>query len=220
MGFRHLVVLFVGLLTQRVFSSILTFELPDKEKMCFYEHIDKGVQSTFMFQVVVGGNNDVDLQITAPNKQVLYNDVKKQYGSFTWVPELTGPYSFCFSNEFSSFTHKLVFFAMQVGEDKLMAETSEDSEEHATAMTLMESASENIHSSLTKAASAQIYFRNREAGGRQFAENLNLHVILWSIGETVAVLVVGLGQVMVLRSFFSGPSSSSRSRSANGSVAT
>ena len=34
-----------------VFCGELTFELPDNEKMCFHELIDKGVESTLEFQV-------------------------------------------------------------------------------------------------------------------------------------------------------------------------
>ena len=29
----------------------LTFELPDNEKQCFYEHIESGIKSTLEFQV-------------------------------------------------------------------------------------------------------------------------------------------------------------------------
>lgn len=82
----------------------------------------------------------------------------------------------------------------------------------------MDNTCANMHGYLTKAASAQVYFRHREAAGRVFAESLNLHVMMWSVGETVAVLVVGLGQVLVLRSFFSG--TGPRRASPNGMVST
>ena len=36
---------------QAVFGGELTFELPDNERMCFYENVDKGVQATIEFQV-------------------------------------------------------------------------------------------------------------------------------------------------------------------------
>ena len=35
-----------------VFGGELTFELPDNDKMCFYENVDKGVQATIEFQVM------------------------------------------------------------------------------------------------------------------------------------------------------------------------
>lgn len=67
-----------------------------------------------MLQVITGGNYDVDLEIMSPGKRVLYKDMKKQYDSFTWTTDVEGEYQFCFSNEFSTFTHKLVYFDFQV----------------------------------------------------------------------------------------------------------
>ena len=49
-------------------------------------------------------------------RKVLYKQVKKQYDSFTWTAEKTGEYVACFSNEFSTFSHKLVYIDFQVGE--------------------------------------------------------------------------------------------------------
>lgn len=37
-----------------VFGGELTFELPDNEKQCFFELIDKDVESTLEFQVLTG----------------------------------------------------------------------------------------------------------------------------------------------------------------------
>ncbi|KAL8599912.1 hypothetical protein ACOMHN_057689 [Nucella lapillus] len=219
-----LIVLLLGLLDHRVFSkeTELTFELPDNDKMCFHEKIDKNVRSTLSYQVVGGGNYDVDLEITAPNGQYLYQEAKQQDGTFTWVPSATGAYTFCFSNEFSTFTHKIVYFHLQVGEDRALEEVLQVNEEedaaHTAAMTLMESSSENIHKFLSLASSSQSFFRNRETGGRQFAEDLNHRVVLWSLGETMAVLVVGLGQVLVLRSFFARPSP--HTSTTNGCIST
>jgi len=74
-------------------------------------------QFTFAFivpQVITGGNYDVDLEIFAPSQRSLYKDTKKQYDSFTWTTDVEGEYQFCFSNEFSTFTHKLVYFDFQV----------------------------------------------------------------------------------------------------------
>ena len=52
--------------------------------------------------------------LTDPTKKVLYKQVKKQYDSHTWTAERTGEYVACFSNEFSTFSHKLVYIDFQV----------------------------------------------------------------------------------------------------------
>ncbi|XP_076081356.1 transmembrane emp24 domain-containing protein 7-like isoform X2 [Mytilus galloprovincialis] len=182
-----------------VFAGELTFELPDNERQCFFEQIEKGVQSTLEFQVISGGQYDVDMELTAPNGQVLYKDVKKQYDSFTWTPDQSGVFKFCFSNEFSTFTHKIVYFDFQVGDEKPLFEQEG---KHATAMTLMETSAVNIHEDLRNILDDQTHHRLREAQGRVFAENLNDRVFYWSLGQSLIILFVGIGQVLVLRSFF------------------
>ena len=84
------------------------------------------------FQVVTGGHYDVDVVLTDPTRKVLYKEIKKQYDrwarfsrdwakllsfvcfSFNWKAEKTGEYIACFSNEFSTFSHKLVYIDFQV----------------------------------------------------------------------------------------------------------
>lgn len=68
-------------------------------------------------QVVTGGHYDVDCRLEDPDGTVLYKEMKKQYDSFTFTAARNGTYKFCFSNEFSTFTHKTVYFDFQVGDD-------------------------------------------------------------------------------------------------------
>ena len=70
-----------------------------------------------MLQVVTGGHYDVDVVLQDPTRKVLYKQIKKQYDSFTWTAEKTGEYVACFSNEFSTFSHKLVYIDFQVTSD-------------------------------------------------------------------------------------------------------
>lgn len=177
----------------------MTFELPDNERQCFFEMIDKGVESTLEFQVITGGHYDVDMELTAPSGKILYKDVKKQYDSFTWTADMKGIHKFCFSNEFSTFSHKVVYFDFQVGDEEPLIKGMDA---HATAMTMMETAAEDIHEKINDVADTQTHFRLREAQGRAFAEDLHDRVMYWSIGESIVVLIIGLGQVLVLRSFF------------------
>ena len=74
------------------------------------------------FQVITGGNYDVDMDLVSPNGRTLYKEVKKQYDSFTWTTDVKGEHRFCFSNEFSTFTHKVVYFDFQVGDDPPLME--------------------------------------------------------------------------------------------------
>lgn len=81
--------------------------------------------------MVTGGHYDVDAVLEAPSGQVLFRGIKKQSDSYTWVAEQTGVYKLCFSNEFSTFSHKLVYVDFVVGEEKPLPGVGD----HLTAMT-------------------------------------------------------------------------------------
>ncbi|KAG2466558.1 TMED7 protein, partial [Polypterus senegalus] len=162
-------------------ASELTFELPDNAKQCFYEDIIAGTKCTLEFQVVTGGHYDVDCRLDDPDGTVLYKEMKKQYDSFTFTASKNGSYKFCFSNEFSTFTHKTVYFDFQVGEDPPLF----PNENRVSALTQMESACVSIHEALKSVIDYQTHFRLREAQGRSRAEDLNTRVAFWSIGEAI-----------------------------------
>ena len=54
-----------------------------------------------------------------------------RYDSHVWTAEHTGVYSICFGNQFSTFSHKLVYFDLQVGDEQPLPGVGE----HQTAMT-------------------------------------------------------------------------------------
>lgn len=195
---QSLLLLFLSILTLST-AVELTFELPDNAKECFYEEIEVGTEFTVEFQVVTGGHYDIDFELIAPNKEVLYKEVKKQYDSFSKKADIRGVYAACFSNEFSTFSHKLVYVDWQVGAEDPLPGVGE----HLTAMTQMESSSHTLHENLNKVVDYQTHHRLRESQGRKRAEDLNERVFLWAVGETVAIVVIGIGQVVILKNLFS-----------------
>lgn len=182
-------------------STELTFELPDNAKQCFHDDVAAGTKATIEFQVVTGGNYDVDMTLYDPRQSILYQGVKKQFDTHHWTASIPGQYTFCFNNEFSTFSHKLVYFEFILGEEEQLPNISHAA---ATAMTKFEAAAENIHENLNSIFDAQTHYRLSEAKGRKRAEDLNSRVLWWSAFETVAVVVIGAVQVWTLKSFFSG----------------
>ena len=177
----------------------LTFELPDSAKECFHEVIEKDTESTLEFQVVTGGHYDVDVELTDPMKNVLYKEVKKQYDTYTWKAERTGEYIACFSNEFSTFSHKLVYIDFQVGDELPLPGL----ESHMEPLTQMETSAREVHENLNTVIDFQTHHRLKETQGRHRAEDLNERIMIWSGFVTFSIFLVGFGQVYVLRSFFS-----------------
>ena len=74
--------------------------------------------------------------------------------------------------------------------------------------TQMETSAVTIHEALKVVIDYQTHHKLRESQGRGFAEDLNERVQYWSIGESVVILIIGIGQVLVLRSFFTEKKSS------------
>lgn len=180
-------------------SGEMTFELPDKEKMCFYEVIEKDTKCMLEFQVIQGGNYDVDMILLSPRGTTLYDEKKKQYDRHEWTAEESGEFKFCFSNEFSTYTHKMVYFDFQVGDEDPLRFGSQGP---LSAMTQMETSVMNVHQSLKVVIDYQTHHRLRESQGRSFAEDVNERVQYWSVGQTVIIVLASIGQILILRSFF------------------
>lgn len=177
----------------------LTFELPDSERMCFQEVLQKQIKCVLEYQVIEGGNYDVDITLRGPSGGILYSDPRKQYDRFEWTTEEEGEYSFCFSNEFSTFTHKMIYFDFQFGEDEILRV---DKTVPMQAMTQIETSVLRIHQSLRSTIDYQTHHRLRESIGRSFAEDMNERVNFYSILQTIIICCAGIGQLFVLRSFF------------------
>ena len=112
----------------------------------------------------------------------------------------SGEYVFCFSNEFSSVSHKTVYFDFNHGNEDPLAPAGIGS--HHTALTQIETSSVQLHESLNVIIDYQTHHRLREATSRDNAEYLNERVQYWSIGQTVIIVTVSLVQVLVLKNFF------------------
>ncbi|XP_030084483.2 transmembrane emp24 domain-containing protein 3 [Serinus canaria] len=183
----------------RAGGTELTLELPDSAQRCFHQELESGVKFTLDYQVISGGHYDVDCYVEDPNGKTIYQETKKQYDSFSHHTEVKGVYTFCFSNEFSTFSHKIVYFDFQVGDEPPILP---DMNNRVTALTQLESACVTIHEMLKAVIDSQTHYRLREAQDRSRAEELNGRVSYWSVGETLILFVVSIGQVMLLKSFF------------------
>ncbi|XP_012157488.1 transmembrane emp24 domain-containing protein 7 [Ceratitis capitata] len=178
-----------------------TFDLADNSEDCFYEEVRRNTTCYLEFQVSAGGQLDVDVTLTSPHGKVLYEQQRSTFDSHQFTAEETGVYKVCFSNQFSSFSHKIVYVDFQVGDEPALPGI----DEHATVLTQMETSSQSIHKSLNDILDAQTHHRLSESKGRRRAEELNEAVNMWSVLETAIVMIIGIGQIVILRSLFSNP---------------
>lgn len=99
----------------------------------------------------------MDVVLYDENGKIIYNVQKKQYDSHTFSAQGEGIYKFCFSNEFSTFSHKVVYFDFQAGDEMPL---TKDLGAHQTALTQMETACVTIHEDLKVGCVCKIYTVN------------------------------------------------------------
>ena len=143
----------------------------------------------------------MDLTIAGPEGKTVYSTTKSKYDTFEFTAYTTGEYSFCFSNAFSSFTHKKVYMELIVGDEEPL---TDDIGAHHTALTQLEMSVVKIHEALKVVRDYQTHHKMRELQGRSAADYLNKRVQYWSLGETLVFVFIALMQVFILRRFFTG----------------
>jgi protein ERP2 len=183
-------------------GTALIFELPDKEKYCFSEDFSGdtvGKRFQFQYKVIRGGNHDVDTKVISPNGLVLFKESKKHDGEFIFDSS-RGEFKFCFGNEFSTFTHKVVYFELRNTELPNLAVEAGD--KVPTVKTASEASCDVIHERMSSVVSHQRNYRLKEAMGRYLADNMNNGVTWWCMGQTAVILLAGVGQVLLLKTFF------------------
>ncbi|XP_064603487.1 transmembrane emp24 domain-containing protein 7-like [Liolophura sinensis] len=185
-------------------GTSLTFELPDNERFCLSETFDESKSYVFQYKVIRGGQNDVDMTLVSPNGKILYKELKKVQDKFRFDSS-HGQFQFCFSNEFSTISHKVIFFDLRTEEmDNLAVEAGNKKPYVDTAS---ENSMNQIHSSMSQVVDFQRQYRLREAMGRFKAEILNGRVMWWSLFQTLVIFIAGAGQVFLLKKCFTQSSS-------------
>ena len=104
-----------------------------------------------MFQVLKGGNLDIDVEIKSPRGKSLYLEKRRQRDKLP-LEVSVGIFQFCFSNEFSSLTHKIVHFSIspQDVDTRALAREVDKAAIRPGVNTLTEQTLETIHASITR----------------------------------------------------------------------
>lgn len=66
------------------------------------------------YKVQSGGSFDIDFEIKDPNSKILLNGARERQGDYVLTGNTKGEYSFCFVNDMSTLTDKLIDFDVSI----------------------------------------------------------------------------------------------------------
>ncbi|XP_028638230.1 transmembrane emp24 domain-containing protein 5 [Grammomys surdaster] len=189
-------------------DSDFTFTLPAGRKECFYQPMPLKASLEIEYQVLDGGELDIDFHLASPEGRTLVFEQRKSDGVHTIEAE-DGDYMFCFDNTFSTISEKVIFFELildNMGED---VQGQEDWKKYITDTDVLqmklEDILESIHSiksRLSKSGHIQTLLRAFEARDRNIQESNFDRVNFWSVVNLMVMVVVSAIQVYTLKSLF------------------
>ncbi|OQV13894.1 putative Transmembrane emp24 domain-containing protein 1 [Hypsibius exemplaris] len=190
-------------------SATITVQIPAGRIECFYHVATPNKPFEVEYQVISGGDLDINLAIRDPHGGIIITDQRKSDNLHKLNGDKPGEYQMCFDNSFSTFQPKLVFF--EVFED--MQETHQ-SEFHSLGQAekgidllgmKMEDLFQSlgrVHLSLEKSIKSQTVVKHFEAVDRIIGETNFEKVNFYSTIQTVVMVSVGIVQVVMVRSLF------------------
>lgn len=172
----------------------IAINLPAFSKECFYydlvSHDDSIVVS---YQVLTGGNFEIDFEITAPDGSQIVSEKQKKYSDFLLKSFGLGQYSFCFSNTYGTALKK-VEIVLELEKGTLGDEASSPKDAVAN------NAIEEIDRSLTKISKTMNYLRAREWRNMSTVESTYSRLTWLSLlimGIMVGISVVQAGIIQI-----------------------
>uniref|UniRef100_A0A2S2PJ02 Transmembrane emp24 domain-containing protein n=1 Tax=Schizaphis graminum TaxID=13262 RepID=A0A2S2PJ02_SCHGA len=185
---------------QQGLSYFLTVDAHAEE--CFFDKVEVGSKLGLMYEISEGGFLDIDVKIIDPDGELIYEGLRESSGKYTFAATKKGAYTYCFSNQMSTMTPKVVLFSMEVTELEKVdlekdSQTGEEGE-HKKLETMLR----NLGSALTSVKHEQEYMNVRDRNHRAINESTNKRVVMWSFFESFVLLSMTVGQVYYLKRFF------------------
>jgi p24 family protein beta-1 len=192
--------------------SGLQIHVPSYGRECIYQEVARGNKLFGSFEVMSGGNLDVDAtvslavptlamhnvplsQVFGPAGERSWTVEKRPEGHFTVVSTSGGLYKLCFENVAASRADKFVGFVLHTG-DEVFQELAQHSH-----LTPLEQGVTQLADAVQSIMDEQHYFWARERAHRDTSESTNTRVLWFSISETLLIVAVAAWQFWSLRSY-------------------
>ncbi|KAG2182147.1 hypothetical protein INT43_007074 [Umbelopsis isabellina] len=184
-------------------ATALTYNVAAHEKACFYSWADvPGKKVAFYFAVQTGGSFDIDYVVEGPTGKVILSGERERQGDYVFTANDVGEYSFCFSNDMSTFAEKLVDFEITVEHEARPSYQRENPAQPPESLSFMEESLFRLSGSLSNIARTQKYFRTRENRNFSTVVSTEKRIFWFACIEGIAIIAMAGLQVFVVRNFF------------------
>ena len=96
-------------------TSALSWQVDAGDERCVQQEFEKEKTVHIFFEVIMGGDQEIDVGVFSPENEELYNANSEQEGSYSFIAKANGRYRICFSNVRASSGDKLVSFEVTSG---------------------------------------------------------------------------------------------------------
>ncbi|KAJ7902675.1 emp24/gp25L/p24 family/GOLD-domain-containing protein [Mycena olivaceomarginata] len=189
-------------LSLRARASALTTAIAANERLCFYADVDKaGEKIGFYFAVQSGGSFDIDFDIKDPNDKIILDGERERQGDYVLTANTVGEYSFCFENDMSTLTEKLVDFDIMVESEPRREAPAKPGQisEHTSSL---EESVFRLNGMLMNIKRTQKHFHTRENRGFSIVKSIQNRLFWYAVLESLGVIGMAVFQVYVLQTFF------------------
>ncbi|KAF9361646.1 hypothetical protein BGX26_000598 [Mortierella sp. AD094] len=197
----------ISLLSRTADATALTYNVAAHEMACFYAWVDVPKKKlAFYFAVQSGGSFDIDVEVKNPKEKVLLSLQKERQGDYVFTANEVGEYSFCFSNDMSTFAEKVVDFEISVENEKRPAQADQKEKGQGTQAQAeaMDESVFRLTSELARIDRMQKYFKARDNRNFSTVISTENRIFWFSLTESALIVAMSMVQVYVVRTFFSG----------------
>ncbi|XP_025088228.1 transmembrane emp24 domain-containing protein 5-like [Pomacea canaliculata] len=190
------------------FEIDLTIEIRAGVKECFWQHIKRESSAELEYQVIDGGDLDIDFTLQSPDGRIMHMETRKTENVLKVNADVEGEYKFCFDNTFSRMSPKVVFFEIisDYDDDEDDDDWNINHEEVVGMVDLtveeFKGIIERAKGNLDKSIQIQNLIKVHEARDRNIAEANFIRVNVLSAVQLFVMVTVGLIQVIMIRSLF------------------
>ncbi|EDO14435.1 hypothetical protein Kpol_206p3 [Vanderwaltozyma polyspora DSM 70294] len=175
----------------------IVISLPAHGSECLYQDLSNPDDTiNVSYQVLTGGNFEIDFKITAPDQSILVSEQQKKYSDFALKSFGLGQYTFCFHNNYGSDLKK-VEITLELDKEIITTDDDDDTKD-----AVANNAIEEIDRSLNKMTKALNYLRAREWRNMSTVESTEFRLTWLSLLVMAVMIGISVGQAFIIQFFF------------------